>query len=103
MPLPQICTSSSLLNQAVITIFSDWEWKKATLIRKFDIGTIVKTGDEGLLYVTLVNNQTREERRGTVCHDKFNTQAARLFCQNMGYEVEEGVWGNRPYYKYLSR
>ena len=71
-------------------------------MRQLYNGTVVQTGDEGLLYVTLVSKQTREERRGTVCHDKFNTQAARLFCQNMGYEVEEGDWGNDPDYKYLS-
>ena len=71
-------------------------------MRQLDNGTVVQSGDEGLLYVTLVTKQTREERRGTVCHDKFNTQAARLFCQNMGYEVEEGVWGSDPDYKYVS-
>ena len=81
---------------------SDWEIQEAFLIRQLDNGTVVQTGDEGLLYVTLVNNQTREERQGTVCHDRFNTQAARLFCQNMGYVVEEGVWGSRPDHKYVS-
>ena len=90
------------LSQAVTTILSDWEFKGATLIRQLDDGTVVQTGDEGLLYVTLVTKQTREERRGTVCDDKFNTQAARLFCQNMGYEVEEGVLGSHPDYKYVS-
>ena len=90
------------LSQAVTTILSDWEFKEAALIRQLDDGTVVQTGDEGLLYVTLVIKQTREERRGTVCHDRFNTQAARLFCQNMGYEVEEGVWGSHPDYKYVS-
>ena len=90
------------LFQAVTTILSDWEFKEATLMRQLDNGTVVQTGDEGLLYVTLVTKQTREERRGTVCHDKFNMQAARLFCQNMGYEVEEGAWGSNPDYKYVS-
>ena len=71
-------------------------------MRQLDNGTVVQTGDEGLLYITLVNNQTRDEKRGTVCRDKFNTQAALLFCQNMGYEVEEGVWGSTPDYKYVS-
>ena len=99
----EICTCYSLLLQAVITLFSDWEFKEAILIRQLDNGTVVQTGDEGLLYVTLVNQQTREERRGTVCHNKFNTQAARLFCQNMGYEVEEGVWGSHPDYNYVSK
>ena len=90
------------LFQAVTTILSDWEFKEATLMRQLDNGTVVQTGDEGLLYVTLVNKQTREERQGTVCHDKFNTQAARLFCQNIGYEVEEGGWGSHFNYKYVS-
>ena len=90
------------LFQAVTTILSDWEFKEAALIRQLDNGTVVQTGDEGLLYVTFVNKQTREERRGTVCRHYFNTQAARLFCQNMGYEVEEGVWGSYPDYKYVS-
>ena len=90
------------LSQAVITLLSDWEFKEATLIRQLDNGTVGQIGDEGLLYVTVVNEKTREERRGTVCHDGFNTQAARLFCQNMGYEVEEGVWGSYPDYKYVS-
>ena len=92
-----------LVLQAVTSIFSDWEFKGATLIRQLDNGTLVQTGDEGLLYIKLVSKQTREERRGTVCHDKFNTQAARLFCQNMGHEVEEGVWGSHPNYKYVSK
>ena len=86
----------------VTIILSDWEFKVATLIRQLDNGTVVQTEDEGLLSVTLFSKQTREERRGTVCHDKFNTQAARLFCQNMGYLVEEGVWGSHPNYKYVS-
>ena len=90
------------LSQAVTTILSDWEFKEATLMRQLDNGTVVQTGDEGLLYVTLVTKQTREERRGTVCHDKFNTQAARLFCQNMGHEVEGGVLGSHPDYEYVS-
>ena len=88
------------LCQAVTTILSDWEFKEATLIRQLDNGNLFQTGDEGLLYVTLLSRETGEERRGTVCLDKFNTQAARLFCQNMGYEVEEGVWGS--HYKYVS-
>ena len=90
------------MSQAVTNKLSDWEFKEATLMRQLDNGTVVQTGDEGLLYVTLVTKQTREERRGTVCHDEFNTQAARLFCQNMGYEVEEEVWGSNPDYKYVS-
>ena len=72
-------------------------------MRQLNNGTVVQTGDEGLLYVTLVTKQTRDEKRGTVCRDKFNTQAARLFCQNMGYEVEEGVWGSHSDYKYVSK
>ena len=90
------------LFHAVTTILSDWEFKEATLIRQLDNGNLVQTGDEGLLYVTLVSRETGEERRGTVCHDGFNTQAARLFCQKMGHEVEEGVWGSHPDYKYVS-
>ena len=90
------------MSLTVTIILSDWEFKEATLIRQLDNGTVVQTGDEGLLYVTLVTKQTREERRGTVCDDEFNTQAARLFCQNMGYEVEEGVWGSDPDYKYVA-
>ena len=90
------------MSQAVTSILSDWEFKEATLIRQLDNGTVVQTGDEGLLYVTLVTRQTREERRGTVCDDEFNTQAARLFCQNMGYEAEEGVWGKNPVFKYVA-
>ena len=90
------------MSLTVTIILSDWEFKEATLIRQLDNGTVVQTGDEGLLYVTLVTKQTREERQGTVCDDMFNTQASRLFCQNMGYEVEEGVWGSHPDYKYVS-
>ena len=91
------------LSQAITTILSDWEFKEATLIRQLNNGTVVQTGDEGLLYVTLVTKQTREERRGTVCGDEFNTQAARLFCQNMGHVVEEGDWGSHLDYKYVSK
>ena len=72
-------------------------------MRQLDNGTVVQTGNEGLLYVTIINKRTREERRGKVCHDMFNAQAARLFCQNMGYEVEEGVWGTHSDYKYVSK
>ena len=50
-------------------------------------------------YVTLVSKQTGEEKRGTVCNDYFNMQATRLFCQNMGYPVEEGDFGSS--YKYV--
>ena len=89
------------MSLTVTIILSDWEFKEATLIRQLDNGTLVQTGDEGLLYVTLVTKETREERRGTVCDDEFNKQAARLFCQNMGYEVEEGVWGGNPVFKYV--
>ena len=90
------------MSSAVTKILSDWELKEATLLRQLDNGTVVQTGDEGLLYVTLVTKQTREERQGTVCGDMFNTQAARLFCQNMGYEVEEGFWGRNPVFKYVA-
>ena len=61
------------------------------------------TGDEGLLYVTLISKQTGEERRGTVCDDGFNTQAARLFCQSMGYRNQEPLWGSHQNFKYISK
>ena len=64
---------------------------------------MINNGEEGLLYVTLVNKHTEEEKKGTVCDDRFNTRAARLFCQNMGYLVEEGVWGSNPTPKYVAK
>ena len=72
------------------------KFKEGTLIRQLDNGTVVQTGDEGLLFVTLVSQQTGEETRGTVCHDDFNWQAVRLFCHHMGYKIEEGDHGSRP-------
>ena len=86
-----------------LVYISDWEFKDATLVRQLDNGTVASNGDEGLLFVTLVSNKTGEERRGTVCRNDFNTNAARLFCQSMGYDVRDGVWGRRPSYKYVSR
>ena len=73
---------------------SAWELTEATLIRQlFPYETIYPNGDGGLLYVTLISKQTGEERRGTVCDDGFNTQAARLFCRKMGYRNREPLWG----------
>ena len=82
---------------------SDWEFKGATLIREFDNGTVVPNRDEGLLFVTLISKQTGEERRGTVCDDGFKKQAAQLFCQSMGYHVEDPPWESRQNYKYVSQ
>ena len=79
---------------------SEWEFKEATLVRQLENGTVALNGDEGLLYVTLVSNKTGEERRGTVCDDHFNINAARLFCESMGYRVRNGVWGSHSSYKY---
>ena len=81
----------------------DWEFQQATLIQRLKNGTVILTGYKGLLYVTLKNKQNETEMNGTVCHDDFNTQAAQLFCQGMGFQVEEGVWGSSPAYKYISR
>ena len=71
---------------------SDWEIVGATLIRKINYRRIYPAGDEGLLYVTFISKQTGEERKGTVCDDGFNTQAARLFCRKMGYRSQEPLW-----------
>ena len=82
---------------------SVWEFKEATLIRLIGNSTEVQTGDEGLLYVTLVNKQTEEEKKGMVCDDYFNQQSARLFCKNMGYDVKEGVFGKYEDPKYVPK
>ena len=83
--------------------FSDWEFKEAILVRLKGNSTEVQTGDEGLLYVTLVNKQTEEEKKGMVCDDYFNQQSARLFCKNMGYDVKEGVFGKYKDPKYVPK
>ena len=74
---------------------SDWELTEANLIRQLSrYKTVYQNGDAGLLYVTLISKQTGEERKGTVCDDGFNTQAARLFCRKMGYHSQEPLWGS---------
>ena len=89
---------------------SDWKLKKVALLRQLDNGTVAQvSGDEGLLYVTLVAKQTGEERSGTVCDDASshtnymlkNELAIRLSCQNMGYYVRDGLWESYPVYKYV--
>ena len=72
----------------------DWELTKATLAVQIDQRTVVQGEEEGLLLVTLINKNTGQETRGTVCDDEFNQDAARLFCHYMGYLVTEGVWGS---------
>ena len=77
-------------------------FKDAILVRQHDNGTVAPSGDEGLLYVKIVNKQTGEKKRGTVCdYYYFNMQATRLFCQNMGYPVKEGVFGSQSSYEYV--
>ena len=80
-------------------IISGWEFKEATLSPR---------GDEGRLRVALVRKDTGEERQGTVCKtDSFNTQAAVLFCQSMGYNVKGPVWrhvnGSDPLHSSVSK
>ena len=70
-------------------------------MRQLDNGTFASSEVEGLLYVTLVGNQTKEERTGTVCMDDFNTRAAALFCQHMGNHDERPIWGSLSDYKYV--
>ena len=83
---------------------SDWELKEANLIKQLDNGTLVPSGDEGLLQVTLVAKQTGEKMSGMVCDDDlvFNQHATRLFCLNIGYQIKAGVWGRDPIDKYVS-
>jgi hypothetical protein len=69
-------------------------FKGATLIQQHDNGTIVSTGHEGLLYVTLVTEQTGEKITGTVCDEGFNWLSANLFCRNLSYTY--GEWGTDP-------
>ena len=73
-------------------LLSDWELTEATLIRQLHRNTIYSNGDGGLLYVTFISKQTGEERRGMVCDDGFNKQAARLFCRKMGYRSQQPTW-----------
>ena len=83
---------------------SDWEFKKAMLIVEFDDKTVDQAeGPEGLLYITLVAKRNGEEteRNGTVCANGFNMRATRLFCEYMGYQVEEGSRGTHRDYKYV--
>jgi hypothetical protein len=82
---------------------SDWEIKKSMLIRQLDNGTLIKNGYEGLLYVKLTSKKTGETMRGTVCDHGFEKQAAKLFCRDMGYHAENGVWGSAPIYKYVAQ
>ena len=70
-------------------------------MKQFDNRTVDQAEDEGLLYVTLVAKQTGEKRKGTVCADEFNMQATRLFCQYIGYQIEEGTWGTHQDYRYV--
>ena len=92
----------SLLPSLYLINVSDWEFKGAKLIREYDNRTVNQAKDaEGLLYVTLVTKRSGEQRTGTVCADGFNKQAARLFCQNMSYQVEEGSWGTHEDYRYV--
>ena len=93
-----LCRNLYLIN------VSDWEFKGAKLIREYDNRTVNQAEDaEGLLYVTLVTKQTGKERTGTVCADGFNKQAARLFCKNMSYQVEEGSWGTHEDFRYVPK
>ena len=75
-------------------MFSDWQYKEATLIQQLENGTVVENQKEGLLYVTLVTKQTEEEKRATVCDAEFDWSTANIFCQNMGYTY--GEWGSKP-------
>ena len=88
-----------------IVYISDWSFKEATLIKQLGGGTEVQAGNEGLLYVTLVNELTGAEESGTVCAEKgtFSRQAGRLMCQSMGFVVGEGFYsGIFPNYKYVT-
>ena len=91
---PHLCLSLRFPHQPLLKSLSDWWFKEATLIRSLVNGTVVQAGDEGLLYVTLFNNQTQKEKKGTVCHDGFNVDTARMFCKHVGYQVEEVLWGS---------
>ena len=73
------------------------------MIRALGDGIVAQAGDEGLglLYVTLVTEQTGEERRGTVCGPRFNVEETQLFCKNMGHHVEEGRWGKSTSYRHI--
>ena len=83
---------------------SGWDVKEAVLLRKLDNGTVVRGGDEGLLFVTLVSTLTGQEESGTVCDDhNFNMQATVLFCRSMGHQIDEGLWGRHAGDTYVSR
>ena len=76
-----------------ISDISDWEFKEANLVRHYN-GDLVPSGDEGLLYVTIVNHKTGDEKSGTVCSTtSFNVHTAGVFCQHMGYNVKEPYLG----------
>ena len=94
------------VNFSKIVYISDWSFKEATLIKQLGGGTEVQAGDEGLLYVTLINELTGAEESGTVCAEKgtFSRQAGRLMCQSMGFVVGEGFYsGIFPNYKYVTQ
>ena len=79
--------------------------KEATLLQKVENydGIMKKGGVEGLLYVTIVHKQTGQKKTGTVCDNGaiFNMEATRIICKKMGHNVEYGVWGNKPWGKYV--
>ena len=87
--------------KATISV-KDWEFKEARLIRELNNTVFVSNQDEGLLHVTLVVNHTGEEKNGTVCgSSRFGQLTAQLLCQSMGFQIEKGVWGREPSYKYV--
>ena len=57
-------------------------------------GTVIRSTNDGLLMVNLVNEQSGEKRNVTVCPGNFNWYTANTFCRYFG--KEQGVWDSRP-------
>ena len=61
---------------------------------KLDNGSLVESGDEGLLFLTVVDTQSRIESRGYFCQYLMNWHSANLLCQSMGFMFAD--WGSAP-------
>jgi len=57
-------------------------------------GTVIRSTNDGLLMVNLVNEQSGEKRNVTVCPGNFNWYTANTFCRYFGNE--QGMWDSKP-------
>ena len=73
----------------------DWCFTDAGLYKLDNRTGDVEQGSEGLLLVHFSKSGQDEWLSGLVCDDKFNSHAANLSCQYLGFEYAED-WGSEP-------